>query len=220
MPEGKQKNESTEKTTISFTGVVGWITGLIFLVAGIASFASGAILSGIVSLAIPLFSIPMLANKWQSELAIELSTGMTFLVVVVLFVLVGVTAPSGQLSDDSAQDNTQDTEQVNEAENTESPTTTDSAKSWQTVATFAGNSGKSTEPFTINADRWRVSYDYNGNMNFIINAVPPGESSFMGESIVNALESVDDVTNVYEPGEYYLDITATGPYEIVVEAYR
>jgi len=214
------EDNNTEKTTISFTGVVGWLIGVAFLAAGVASFASGAVLSGIISLAIPLFSIPMLANKWQDELGIVISTGMTFLIVVVLLILAGVTMPSDGLSDEVGQSDTTNTEQVSESDDQEATTTAESEKSWQTVANFSGSSGKSTEPFTISADRWRVFYDYNGSMNFIVDAVPPGESSFMGESIVNAVEPVDDVTNVYESGEYYLDITATGPYEIVVEAYR
>jgi hypothetical protein len=214
------EDNNTEKTTISFTGVIGWLIGVAFLAAGVVSLANGVVLSGIISLGIPLFSIPMLANKWQDELGIEISTGMTFLLVVVLLILTGVTMPSDELSNDAEQNDTANTEQVSDS-NDQSPTTTnESARSWETVATFSGGSGKSTEPFTIDADRWRVSYDYDGSMNFIVDAVPPGGSSFMGESIVNALEPVDDVTNVYEPGEYYLDITATGPYEIVVEAYR
>lgn len=90
---------------------------------------------------------------------------------------------------------------------------------WNLVVAFAGDSTKNTEPFTANS-RWSISWDTEpgntgeGNFAFEIHRVTDGQ--IVGTA-ANVVGKSKDKTEEYQAGSFYLSITATQKYTILVE---
>jgi hypothetical protein len=83
-------------------------------------------------------------------------------------------------------------------------------------ATFKGKWGLRTSPVTLSGD-YTVTFSHRGSGNFIVYLVPVDGGLFDGESISNEIGKVDDSTEVYGlDGDYYLDVTADGAWEISI----
>jgi len=94
--------------------------------------------------------------------------------------------------------------------------------SWQEVMTISGQSTKKTDLFTVTANRWRVSWATKpggyGATNFAV-WVYRANGDTVG-LIANIIGAGQDDGYEYGAGSYYLDITSSQPYGIVVEELR
>lgn len=87
---------------------------------------------------------------------------------------------------------------------------------WSRVVSWKGNGMKTTEPFEVKKP-WRIEWKNLGsvlqiyvyNLNGDLVALP-----------VNTLEQGEDVSYVYETGEFYLTISAMGGWEVQIKDMR
>ena len=91
-------------------------------------------------------------------------------------------------------------------------------KSWVTTRTFTGNTSRNTDKFTILGNSFQVEWSHEGDGHFSITAYS-GDGEYL-ELVANVVGNDSEVTNVYERGEMYLDISASGSYEINIKEYR
>lgn len=105
-------------------------------------------------------------------------------------------------------------------EPTQSPTVepTKAEKTYQEIFLFDGNGAKTSEPFTIEGDRFKLKYDCTGSLcqaylYEVGNDLPK-------ELIMNSTEELHDETIVYGSGEYYITSNSIGTYFIIVEDYK
>jgi len=94
---------------------------------------------------------------------------------------------------------------------------------WQTVATFTGDAIRNTEKFTITSDEWRITWDTTpleqyGDMNFQIYIY--GQDQEMVGVAANVIGKANDVSYMYQPGEFYLTINTAQSYNIVIEELK
>lgn len=98
-------------------------------------------------------------------------------------------------------------------------------KQYQEVFTFKGNGAKKSEPFTIQGDRFKISYDCKANpsvplcMAFIYKV-----GSSLPQALMNSQQSIKDETVIYSnlagKGEYYIDVNTLGSYTMTVYDYK
>ncbi len=85
---------------------------------------------------------------------------------------------------------------------------------WSRIVGWEGNGAKTTEPFTIDGTMWRIKWENSGlllqvflyRLNGDLVSVP-----------INTSEKGKDVSYVYEKGEFYITINATGKWRINIE---
>ncbi len=85
---------------------------------------------------------------------------------------------------------------------------------WSRIIGWEGNGAKTTEPFTIDGTMWRIEWENSGlllqvflyRLNGDLVSVP-----------INTSEKGEDVSYVYEKGEFYITINATGKWRINIE---
>jgi len=94
------------------------------------------------------------------------------------------------------------------------------SKSWHLITTFKGEGIKTTEPFTIQGDRWRVNWKTEGEFNFQIFPNQVGkEYSFDCSILANIIGSGSDTSYCYTKGNWYLTINTGNSWIITIEDY-
>jgi len=113
------------------------------------------------------------------------------------------------------------TEQPNESNTAQAEPSADVAeKQWVEIAKFDGTTSEQTDPFTVEADRWRIVWNHKGELNFSVVAKDIEKDFTSCNLMVNQVGIGSDTTNCYEKGEFFLDIGAAGPWDITVEQYK
>jgi len=110
---------------------------------------------------------------------------------------------------------------------TPSPTPTPETKTWHSVITFTGNADKTTQPFTIKGDEWRIKYTVNplvGQTEFSIFGAfvyPIGETRDYVSSWDCWSKYCNDTQYIYKgKGDYYIKvISCSNSWELEVEDY-
>ncbi len=103
------------------------------------------------------------------------------------------------------------------------------APKWTVTHTYKGNGIQKTEPFTVNADHWRIAWScnpaaYGSSYNLIADLTQPGQD--FGDSVVNVICSTSDassrsgVTAEYTSGTFYLDVDSESSWTFLVEELR
>jgi cell division protein FtsB len=95
---------------------------------------------------------------------------------------------------------------------------------WNTITTFTGSTGKTTELFYIPSGTWRINWTYtNGALAvFGFFVYPEGETVLFVESLSTMGPSQSDTTYIYEgPGNYYIKLTVANIVEwtLTIEAF-
>lgn len=99
---------------------------------------------------------------------------------------------------------------------------------WHSVTSFSGSSDKTTQPFTIKGDEWRVKYTTKADSNYPEFAVfgvfvyPRGETVMYVSSWYCDGTSCSDTQYVYEgSGDYYFEVIVGNleSWELEVEDY-
>ena len=108
---------------------------------------------------------------------------------------------------------------------TPSPTPTPEIETWHSVITFSGSSDKTTQPFTIKGDEWRVKWAVNSSSKypyFSVRIYPRGETSGSVSSWSCDKANYSDTQYIYEGnGDYYFKVGAANlnSWELEVEDY-
>ena len=93
-----------------------------------------------------------------------------------------------------------------------STTTQASVKSWHPVTTFTGSNDRTTAPFTIRGDRWRVRYTVDGDYDwglFVAYVYPVGETVMYVSSWDCDGGYCYDTQHIYEGNDdYYFEVLA------------
>src|SRR5450830_1605932 len=96
------------------------------------------------------------------------------------------------------------------------------AKNWQQVTEFTGDSTKTTQPFTIVSNEWRIAWTATpgtyGDGNFVI-YLYSADGNIVSVA-ANVIGEGGDTSYVYTSGTYYLSIIAIENYDIVIEQYN
>ena len=114
------------------------------------------------------------------------------------------------------------------------PSPSPSTASWHDVTTFSGSSDKTTNPFTIQGERFRLTWtvtpdpdavDFDIGGDLYIYVYPEGETVMYVESVMamGNMTTTSDTTNIYEgPGSFYLAVTVANvaTWEVKVESYH
>jgi hypothetical protein len=91
---------------------------------------------------------------------------------------------------------------------------------WVTVASFSGSGAKHTDEFTIpRGVKARIAYDFQGDTNAIMSLEDPGGDPLAGDLLLNEIGAYSDVTRVYTPGRWYLDVEG-GAWSIQVQLFK
>ncbi len=109
---------------------------------------------------------------------------------------------------------------------------------WRAVANFSGDASKTTEPFTISSDRWRVKWQLDASQeaaelmkgsgqsagkyaSIWVRAVKDGESDTDSQDVVSKMGPGSDQTEMNGAGTWRLKVNdANAQWKIVVEEYR
>ena len=108
---------------------------------------------------------------------------------------------------------------------TPAATPTPETKSWHSVITFSGSDDKTTQPFTIKGDEWRVKWSIRGDPDytyFYVFVYPGGQTRGSVSNWNCAKSPGGDTQYIYEgAGDYYFDIGAANLYswKLEVEDY-
>ncbi len=111
---------------------------------------------------------------------------------------------------------------------TPTPTPTPAPKTWHSVITFTGSEDKTTPPFTIKGDEWRVKWSLNGSSSytwltgFYVHVYPQGQTSGYVSNWVCYESRYSDTQYISEgAGEYYFVIGAANlnGWKLEVEDY-
>lgn len=102
---------------------------------------------------------------------------------------------------------------------------TDTTKSYQQVFTFSGNGMKKSEPFNIQGDRFKISYDCKGDPSATLCiAFVYKIGSSLPQGVMNSSKPVKDETVIYTnmvgKGEYYIDANTMGDFTMTVFDYK
>ena len=96
------------------------------------------------------------------------------------------------------------------------------AQYWYRLLTVEGSSNKRTELFTVTGDEWAVSWnaqpDERGGGFFGID-VRDADGDLVCQ-IGDVIGGGRDLSYEHKPGTYYLDISASAPYRIIVSELR
>lgn len=99
------------------------------------------------------------------------------------------------------------------------------SKQYQEVFTFSGNGQKKSEPFNIQGDRFKISYECAGDPSMTLcQAFIYKVGSQLPQGVMNSPEPVSDETIIYTSfagkGEYYIDANILGNFTMKVYDYR
>lgn len=84
---------------------------------------------------------------------------------------------------------------------------------WSTVISWQGSGIKTTEPFRIDGEMWRIEWQ---NLGDILQVYVHRLNGDLVVLPVNTLNKGEDVSYVYETGEFYLTINALGHWKISI----
>lgn len=132
--------------------------------------------------------------------------------VVVLFILIGA---AGGSSSPTPTDSSAAADKVESG----------AQKQYQEVLTFKGNGAKKSEPFTIEGDRFKISYECTGDPSgTYCGAFVYKVGSSFPQAVMNSPQAVKDETIIYTKvagkGEYYIDANVLGSFTMVVSDYK
>lgn len=85
---------------------------------------------------------------------------------------------------------------------------------WSYVIGWEGNGAKTTEPFKINGAMWRIKWKNSG---LVLQVFLYRTNGDLVSIPVNTSEKGEDVSYVYEKGEFYVTINAVGKWRIDIE---
>jgi len=84
------------------------------------------------------------------------------------------------------------------------------------ITTISEQVGKNSAPFTLSTEQTKITWNHQGSGNFIVTLKNPDGT--LVESIINIIGYKSDTTTLYgKKGNFYFDIVANGPYNIIVE---
>lgn len=90
---------------------------------------------------------------------------------------------------------------------------------WETVASFSGNGAMNTDEFKLPAGKARVSYNFTGDSNTIIELIDPNDP-LGGDLLLNEIGARSGTTRVYQPpGIYYFEIEGEGPWTVELQVF-
>lgn len=195
-------NQSSQtKVKVTMGSIVGWILGVITLLAGVATLFSKP-LAGIAYLLSAVLLIPTAFRAFQDKTKLSISKGVRILFIIILFgaagSLMGI-APKPQGQGKQAE------------------SLPEVAKTYQQVFAFKGSGTKKSEPFTITGSRFKISYDCKGDL---CQAFLYKTDSKVPQVFMNDTGSAKDETIIYGSGEYYIDANTMGSYTMTVYDYR
>lgn len=123
-------------------------------------------------------------------------------------------------TEDVATNEPSETTLVATPEATQTPTAepTKSEKQYQEIFELSGTGPKTSEPFTITGEKFRLRYNCTGSLcqgylYEVGNDLPV-------QLVMNSTEEVHDETIVYGSGQYYLTSNSIGNFFILVDDYK
>lgn len=134
--------------------------------------------------------------------------------VFILLVISGSSGDSTNYSSDQEKNN-QDSSSQEERK----------GKEYQEVFKFTGNGQKKSEPFLIQGDRFKISYDCSGDpaMTYC-GAFVYKVGSQLPQGVMNSSQPIKDETVIYTSaagkGEYYIDANTMGSFSMTVYDYK
>ncbi len=94
-----------EVKTVTAGFIFSWIFGVLFLFAGLGNLMSGAYISSLIIILCALLIIPYFNNIMTEKLHFRISGGIKFLLVIIIFVVVGISvSKSSQTTPNSSAD--------------------------------------------------------------------------------------------------------------------
>lgn len=189
--------------------IIGWVLGIFILLPAVSLLAKQPA-TGMALLAASLILIPPSITFIQKKGHFQLSGGVKFILVIVLFGVAVGTMDRSQLPT---------TTEANQPKNTESAAQAPAVeKTYQEVFVFKGNGAKKSEPFTITGDKFKIAYNCSGSLCQAWLKKPEGGFSF--EIIMNGTGPINDESIFYKAGTYYIESNSIGTYTMNVQDYK
>lgn len=189
--------------------IIGWVLGIFILLPAVSLLAKQPA-TGLALLVASLLLIPPSIAFIQKKGHFQLSGGVKFILVVVLFAVAGGTMDRSQLPAATEANQPTNTESAAQAPAVE--------KSYQEIFVFKGNGAKKSEPFTITGDKFKIAYNCSGSLCQAWLKKPEGGFSF--EIIMNGTGPINDESIFYKAGTYYIESNSIGTYTMSVQDYR
>ncbi len=178
----------------------------------------------------------MLSNAWQRFRSWPTWAQVVSWVVLVIVVLsalgpdqeseVATTSPTtvGEVSDRPITSAEVPTTTAPAPTTTQAPTTA-AAPQWVEVARLSGTAQKQGDTFELEGGKARLRYEFDAGQFGVFTAYVVEEGDSLRETggfpVVTCTESCSDETLLRQPaGSYYLDVSATGSWTVVVEEER
>jgi len=144
--------------------------------------------------------------------------------VIVVFVIIIITSGGGD-KNNAPTSTTEKNQLQTESTVAETKKQANNQKSYQNIFTFSGNGAKKSESFTIQGDRFKITYECGGDINATLcTAFVFKVGSNLPQAIMNSAQSVKDETIIYTSmagkGEYYIDANVMGNFEMTVYDYK
>lgn len=213
------EEKQVRKITLGF--VLGWVFGVIFLLAGFVSIFSTGVLVGLLMMLMGFILLPPANSLLANKLGFVISGGLKFVLIIVLFVVIGIVAGDKAKEEGFTIKDTEDSV-VNDTEEEE---TVETKKEYQLLTTFTGKGNKDTESFVVQSDKVKVVARTYGSTVGSFSAVDlecDGECGYMGTGLSISTDGKEEGTGetIYRDldigGSYYISVISGISWEVQI----
>jgi hypothetical protein len=214
----KNGEQFSEPKNITMSMVLGWIVGILFILAG-ASMMTSSVLAGILAILAGLILLPAVNDIIKEKAGVNLSGVLRFVIAVIL---IGIAATMS--ADDMQEDVVGTTFEEQGSPVEESVATESVEKEWVKVAELTASSNKQSETFTLEGGQQKIEYTVTGGQFSMcgVYVVDEGESiTEQGGFPVVLIDSAktDETMMRKSAGHYYFDLQVANA-DCMVELYE
>ena len=109
------KEKEVKKITLG--GILSWIFGIIFALAGLGLFTSSSFVAGITLLIMGAVLLPPMNKLFKEKMNFELSKGIKIAVIIIGFVVIGMTMNTEESSSNASSTSTSNTQVTQQTPN-------------------------------------------------------------------------------------------------------
>lgn len=208
------EDKVVRKITLGF--VLGWIFGVMFLLAGFVSIFSTGVLVGLLMMLMGFILLPPANSLLANKLGFVISGGLKFVLILVLFVVIGIVAGNKAKEEGFTIKDTEDSIFDDTAEVEDKVET---KKEYQLLTTFTGEGDKDTESFSVTSNKVKLvgtstkgvlyaDLEADGDMYLSCTGIDIGRE--------DTERTVETICRNLEAGSYYLSVLASGGWEVQI----
>lgn len=218
-----ENGENTvEPKKITIGTVMGWIVGVVFIIAGVGMMTT-SVVGGLLTLIAGLVLIPTINDQLKKKANLNLSGGLRFVIAIILFA-VGVTMSSDDTKTDVVGTVMEETTTTETTETAPEEKKDEATKEWVKVTELKAGANKQSETFTLEGGQQKIKYTLGSGQFGMCSVYVVDEGSSLTEDggfpVVMISDAKTDETMMRKgSGDYYFDLQVANA-DCTVELYE